>query len=33
MAATVIVISPIMILFAFAQRYFIEGISRTGLKA
>lgn len=32
MAATVIVISPIMILFSFAQRYFIEGISRTGLK-
>jgi ABC-type glycerol-3-phosphate transport system permease component len=33
MAATVIVISPIMILFAFAQRYFVEGISRTGLHA
>ena len=32
MAATVIVISPIMILFAFAQRTFIEGISRTGIK-
>jgi ABC-type glycerol-3-phosphate transport system permease component len=32
MAATVIVIAPIMILFSFAQRYFIEGVSRTGLK-
>jgi len=32
MAATVIVISPIMILFALAQRTFIEGISRTGIK-
>jgi ABC-type glycerol-3-phosphate transport system permease component len=31
MAATVIVIAPVMILFAFAQRYFIEGIARTGL--
>jgi ABC-type glycerol-3-phosphate transport system permease component len=32
MAATVIVIAPVMIIFAFAQKYFIQGISRTGLK-
>lgn len=32
MAATVIVITPILALFILAQRYFVEGISRTGLK-
>ncbi len=32
MAATVIVIAPIMILFSFAQRSFIEGITYSGLK-
>jgi len=32
MAATVIVLLPIFLLFAIAQRYFIEGISRTGMK-
>ncbi len=32
MAATVIVLLPILLLFIFAQRYFIEGIARTGLK-
>ncbi len=32
MAATIIVLIPILLLFIFAQRYFIEGIARTGLK-
>jgi ABC-type glycerol-3-phosphate transport system permease component len=32
MAAAVIVIAPILALFILAQRYFIEGITRTGLK-
>lgn len=32
MAATVIVIFPILTLFVIAQRYFVEGIARTGLK-
>lgn len=32
MAATVMVIMPILLLFAFFQRYFVEGIARTGLK-
>jgi multiple sugar transport system permease protein len=32
MAATVIVILPVLALFLFFQRYFIEGIARTGLK-
>jgi ABC-type glycerol-3-phosphate transport system permease component len=32
MAATFIVLIPILLLFIVAQRYFIEGISRTGLK-
>lgn len=32
MAATVIVLLPLLILFIAAQRYFVEGISRTGLR-
>lgn len=32
MAATVLVILPVMLLFAFFQRYFVEGVSRSGLK-
>jgi ABC-type glycerol-3-phosphate transport system permease component len=32
MAATIIVLLPILLLFILAQRYFIEGIARTGLK-
>ena len=31
LAATVLVILPILIVFAFVQRYFIQGISMTGL--
>jgi ABC-type glycerol-3-phosphate transport system permease component len=32
MAATIIVLLPILLLFIVAQRYFIEGIARTGIK-
>jgi ABC-type glycerol-3-phosphate transport system permease component len=32
MAGTVMVIAPIMLLFAVTQRSFVEGIARTGLK-
>ncbi len=32
MAAAVIVILPVLVLFSITQRYFIEGISHTGLK-
>lgn len=32
MAATLIVILPVLVLFVFTQRYFVEGIARTGLK-
>ena len=32
MAATVIVLVPILTLFLLAQRYFVEGVARTGLK-
>lgn len=32
MAGALIVIAPIMILYIFAQRYFIEGIARSGVK-
>jgi multiple sugar transport system permease protein len=32
MAASTIVILPVIILFFFAQRYFIQGITRTGIK-
>lgn len=32
MAATVIVLIPLLVLFISAQRYFVEGISRTGLR-
>lgn len=32
MAASVIVILPIVVLFAFAQRYIVEGVALTGLK-
>jgi multiple sugar transport system permease protein len=32
MAGAMIVILPIMILYIFAQRYFIEGIARSGVK-
>ncbi|MCY4441309.1 MAG: carbohydrate ABC transporter permease [Deltaproteobacteria bacterium] len=33
MAAATVVIAPVLILFLFAQRYFIEGIALTGIKA
>ncbi|KUK82452.1 MAG: Binding-protein-dependent transport systems inner membrane component, partial [Petrotoga mobilis] len=32
MAASTFTMIPIVILFIFLQRYFIEGIARTGLK-
>ena len=32
MAATAVIILPIIILFLFLQKYFIEGIATTGLK-
>jgi multiple sugar transport system permease protein len=32
MAASTIVIAPVVIVFFFAQRYFIEGIARSGIK-
>ena len=32
MAATTVVVTPIIILFFFTQRYFIEGITLTGMK-
>jgi multiple sugar transport system permease protein len=32
MAAAAVVLLPIVILFAFAQKYFVEGIALTGLK-
>lgn len=32
MAGAMVVILPVMIVYVFAQRYFIEGLSRTGLK-
>jgi multiple sugar transport system permease protein len=32
MAATMAVIAPIVALFFLAQRYFIEGVTLTGLK-
>ena len=32
MAGTVLVLTPIMLLFAFFQRYFVEGVTRSGLK-
>jgi len=32
MAASTFTMLPIVILFLFAQRYFIEGIARTGIK-
>lgn len=32
MAGAMIIIIPIMIVYIFAQRYFIEGLSRTGIK-
>jgi len=32
MAATVMSVAPIIVLFFFAQRTFIEGIALTGLK-
>jgi multiple sugar transport system permease protein len=32
MAAATVVIAPIIVLFAFAQKYFVEGITLTGLK-
>ena len=33
MAASTVVIAPVLVLFLFAQRYFIEGITLTGIKA
>jgi multiple sugar transport system permease protein len=32
MAAAAVVLLPIVVLFAFAQKYFVEGIALTGLK-
>jgi multiple sugar transport system permease protein len=32
MAAAAVVLLPIVLLFAFAQNYFVEGIALTGLK-
>jgi multiple sugar transport system permease protein len=32
MAGTVLALLPVLLLFLFFQRYFIEGISRSGLK-
>lgn len=32
MAAAAVVLAPIIVLFAFAQKYFVEGITLTGLK-
>jgi multiple sugar transport system permease protein len=32
MAASTVVILPVIILFFFAQRYFVQGIAFTGLK-
>ncbi len=32
MVASLLVTLPMMIIFAFAQRYFIEGVATTGLK-
>jgi multiple sugar transport system permease protein len=32
MAATLIVIAPVVILFFFAQRAFVEGVTLTGVK-
>ena len=33
MAAATVVIAPVLVLFFIAQRYFIEGITLTGMKA
>ncbi len=32
MAATLIVIAPVVLLFFFAQRAFVEGVTLTGVK-
>jgi len=32
MAASVVVIAPLIILFFLAQKYFIQGVTLTGLK-
>jgi multiple sugar transport system permease protein len=32
MAASTIVIAPVVLIFFVAQRYFIEGIARSGIK-
>jgi multiple sugar transport system permease protein len=32
MAATVIVVAPMVVIFFLAQRYFVEGIATTGSK-
>jgi multiple sugar transport system permease protein len=32
MAATVLVIIPIMLIFVLFQRHFVEGVARSGLK-
>jgi len=32
LAGSVLVIAPIILLFVFLQRYFIQGIASTGLK-
>jgi multiple sugar transport system permease protein len=33
MAAALIFVSPVILFFMFFQRYFVEGISTSGLKA
>ena len=33
MAAATVVFAPVLVLFFIAQRYFIEGITLTGMKA
>jgi multiple sugar transport system permease protein len=32
MAATMLAIAPIIVLFFFTQRYFIQGVTLTGIK-
>jgi multiple sugar transport system permease protein len=32
MAGSVLVVTPILILFLFLQRYFVQGIAMTGIK-
>ena len=32
MAATIVIILPILVLFLFLQKYFVQGIATTGMK-